>query len=267
MEERKPWYIKLFENYAENYDKQEFTKGTAQEAGFIDNFLGNKYDAHILDIGCGTGRHSIELARLGYKNITGVDISEAQLNRAIKKADEVGANVNFVQSDARYLPYHGNFDVVIMLCEGGFSIMETDEMNYKILESATRALKAGGTFIFSCLNVLFPLFHTLCEKQGKADEHSNAKITFDLLTFRDHAPFVFTDDDGHRHKIMGNERFYAPSEIHWLLKSLGFDNIVISSGKPGNYSASQPLNTHDIEMLVTATKTHNLTPPNDGFMI
>ena len=49
------------------------------------------------------------------------------------------------------------FDLVLMLCEGGFSLMETDAMNFAILENAVQALRPGGKFLFTCLNGLFPL--------------------------------------------------------------------------------------------------------------
>jgi hypothetical protein len=53
------------------------------------------------------------------------------------------------------------FDLAIMLCEGGFSLMETDEMNFQILRSAYKSLKVSGKLIFTALNGLFPLFHSV----------------------------------------------------------------------------------------------------------
>jgi len=59
------------------------------------------------------------------------------------------------------LPFNKEFDVVIMLCEGGFALMETDEMNYVILKSVARSLKTPGEFIFTTLNGLFALCHSV----------------------------------------------------------------------------------------------------------
>ena len=50
--------------------------------------------------------------------------------------------------------------MAIMLCEGGFPLMETDEMNFKILQNAAKALKENGKFIFTTLNAFFPLYHS-----------------------------------------------------------------------------------------------------------
>ncbi len=82
-----PWYQALFENYAEKYDKECFVQGTVGEVDFIEAEFADDKTKRILDIGCGTGRHSIELARRGWK-VTGIDLSESQLARARQKAEE-----------------------------------------------------------------------------------------------------------------------------------------------------------------------------------
>jgi ubiquinone/menaquinone biosynthesis C-methylase UbiE len=81
----KQWYQELFENYARKYDNEDFTQGTIGEVDFIEQEINSDKSIQILDIGCGTGRHSIELAKRGYK-VTGVDLSDNQLESARKKA-------------------------------------------------------------------------------------------------------------------------------------------------------------------------------------
>jgi 2-polyprenyl-3-methyl-5-hydroxy-6-metoxy-1,4-benzoquinol methylase len=54
----------------------------------------------IIDIGCGTGRHSIELAKRGY-SVTGVDLSGSMLERAREKAGQNDVQIDFLQLDAR----------------------------------------------------------------------------------------------------------------------------------------------------------------------
>ena len=132
----KPWYEELFENYAVTYDNEVFVKGTSGECDFIEKEIASDKALRILDIGCGTGRHAIELARRGY-SVVGIDLSESQLKRAAEKAHAAGLHVDFQRHDARSLPFREEFDAAIMLCEGAFPLMETDEMNYQILQSAT----------------------------------------------------------------------------------------------------------------------------------
>ena len=69
----KPWYEELFTDYARTYDKESFTQGTIQEVDFIESEIDSDKNRNILDIGCGTGRHAIELAKRGYK-VTGIDL-------------------------------------------------------------------------------------------------------------------------------------------------------------------------------------------------
>jgi 2-polyprenyl-3-methyl-5-hydroxy-6-metoxy-1,4-benzoquinol methylase len=125
------WYEELFANYAKTYDTESFTTGTLGEVDFLEKeFDGDKTKA-ILDIGCGTGRHAIELARRGY-SITGIDLSASQLERARQKAKEAGVRIKLLQLNACSLAFKNEFDFAIMLCEGGFSLQETDALNFTI---------------------------------------------------------------------------------------------------------------------------------------
>jgi ubiquinone/menaquinone biosynthesis C-methylase UbiE len=253
---KKQWYESLFENYAKKYDNEVFTQGTLGECDFLEQEFKLNKSLKILDVGCGTGRHAIELTKRGY-SVTGIDLSESQLARAREKAAENGLTIDFRQADARDLPFEGEFDAAVMLCEGGFPLMETDEMNYAILGSVARSLKKSGKFIFTTLNGLFALYHSVeqfCDStfgEGNATYHSN---TFDLMTFRDHNTTEFEDDGGNKKVLDCNERYYVPSEITWLLKSLGFRKIMIFGAKLNAYSRNDKLTTEDFEMLVIAEK-------------
>jgi RimJ/RimL family protein N-acetyltransferase/ubiquinone/menaquinone biosynthesis C-methylase UbiE len=251
----KQWYEALFENYGKKYDSESFTSGTMGECDFIEKEFGGNRSLKILDIGCGTGRHSIELTKRGY-NVTGIDLSESQLQRAREKATAEGLDISFIRHDARHLPYDSEFDAAIMLCEGGFPLMETDEMNFEILRSAARSLKKPGKFIFTTLNGLFPLYHSVEQFCDETSAEGNATYrgnTFDLMTFRDHNITEFEDDDGNKKTLDCNERYYVPSEITWLLKSLGFTTVDICGAKLGAFSRNDKLTTEDFEMLVVAS--------------
>lgn len=252
----KQWYESLFENYAHKYDKECFVQGTVGECDFIEQELNHDKSLKIIDIGCGTGRHSIELTKRGY-NVTGIDLSESQLKRAREKAQDERVEIDFQKHDARNLPFEGEFDLAIMLCEGGFPLMETDEMNFEILKNATKALKSKGKFMFTTLNGLFPLFHLVKEFYESVGKEGNAaykECSFDLMTFRDHNTTVFEDDSGNKKELKCNERYYVPSEITWLLKTLEYQKIDIFGAKLGAFSRNDKLTTEDFEMLIVAEK-------------
>ncbi len=252
----KQWYEELFQNYSRKYDGEAFTQGTIGECDFIENEIAHNRAVRILDIGCGTGRHSIELARRGY-SVVGVDLSDSQLHRAKEKALTENLQVSFLKHDARKLPFSNEFGLVLMLCEGAFPLMETDEMNFRILQNASGALTHGGKLILTTLNGLFPLFHSVKDFLAAGDTESGSKqdeVTFDLMTFREQSAMSFEDDSGNTKVLQCNERYYVPSEITWLLKSAGFGSIEIFGAKLGAFSRGDCLATEDFEMLVVALK-------------
>lgn len=138
--------------------------------------------------------------------------------------------------------------------------METDEMNFEILKNATKALKNDGKLIFTTLNGLFPLFNSVkefYEPGASATKEGNAvcrDCSFDLMTFRDHNTAVFEDDTGNKKELKCNERYYVPSEMTWLLKTLGYKKIDIFGAKLGAFSRNDKLTTKDFEMLIVAEK-------------
>jgi 2-polyprenyl-3-methyl-5-hydroxy-6-metoxy-1,4-benzoquinol methylase len=252
----KQWYEELFENYGMKYDNENFAQGTVGECDFIEKEIEYNKEARILDIGCGTGRHSIELTKRGYP-VVGIDLSESLLKRAAEKAAAQNLKIVFQKQDARNLPFRNEFHLAIMMCEGAFPLMETDEMNFQILQNAANALLPKGKLIFTTLNGLFPLFHSVKDFLDSEAKDGNArygKHSFDLMTFREQNTTYVEDDFGNKKELQCNERYYVPSEITWLLKSLHFKTIDIYGARLGAFSRNHILSTEDFEMLVIAEK-------------
>jgi len=251
----KQWYEELFQDYSDKYDRESFTAGTMGEVDFIEKESGFNKSGKILDIGCGTGRHSIELARRGY-TVTGIDLSEAMITKARNMAAEKDLKIDFRIRDARNFNFNQSFDLAIMICEGAFPLMETDEMNYLILKNAHSSLKPGGKFIFTTLNGLYPLFHSVKDfiNSGSEQGEQTSGENFDLMTFRYYSVYETEDDKGNKIVLKCNERYYVPSEISWLLKSAGFRESEIFGCKLGAFSRNDRLTTEDFEMLVIAVK-------------
>jgi 2-polyprenyl-3-methyl-5-hydroxy-6-metoxy-1,4-benzoquinol methylase len=250
----KQWYEELFQDFADKYDRESFTAGTIGEVDFIEREINFNKEVLILDIGCGTGRHSLELARRGYR-VTGIDLSASMIEKAKALTLKEGLKIDFHVLDARNFNFRESFDLAIMLCEGAFPLMESDEMNFSILQNACNSLKPGGKQIFTTLNGLFPLFHSVKEFMEKGgDQGQLSAITFDLMTFRDHSVYELEDDHGNKKSLKCNERYYVPSEISWLLKSAGFKKSEIFGCKLGAFSRKDVLTTEDFEMLIIAEK-------------
>jgi hypothetical protein len=88
-------------------------------------------------------------------------------------------------------------------------------------------------------------------KEGNAKYGS---LTFDLMTFRENSTLCVEDDLGKKKERHCSERYYVPSEITWLLKTLNFKTVDIYGAKLGAFSRNDNLSTEDFEMLVIAEK-------------
>jgi ubiquinone/menaquinone biosynthesis C-methylase UbiE len=115
-------FQEFFDGHAPNYLQNCFTKNTIAEVDFLIEVLGLSAGGSVLDVGCGTGRHAIELARRGYR-VTGVDISAGMLEQAKKEAQAAGLEVQWRQDDATSFVLSDQFDAVICLCEGAFGLL------------------------------------------------------------------------------------------------------------------------------------------------
>lgn len=129
--------------------KNNMLAGTEQEIHFITEVLNLPTQASILDLYCGYGRHSIELAKLGFQ-VTGIDATADFLDIAAQKAKEANVQVSFVQRDMRELNYHDEFDAVINMF-AAFGYFSDDE-NAQVLERVAKSLHPGGVFLIDLLN-------------------------------------------------------------------------------------------------------------------
>ncbi|NJN17447.1 MAG: class I SAM-dependent methyltransferase [Oscillochloris sp.] len=127
--------------YAENL--------TRSEVDFLVQALGLRGVETILDLGCGGGRHSLELARRGF-TLVGLDASRPVLAAARMQAADEDLNVEFVQGDMRELAYVDRFDVVLIMNSSlGFF---DDATNAAVLAAAARALAPGGKLLVQVIN-------------------------------------------------------------------------------------------------------------------
>ncbi|AIF68934.1 hypothetical protein PAP_02530 [Palaeococcus pacificus DY20341] len=98
----------------------------------------------ILDLACGTGIPTLELAKRGY-DVVGLDLHEEMLEIGKKKSQKLGLSVQFIQGDASKLDFREEFDAITMFFS---SITYFDEEKIgELFASVNRALKEGGVFI------------------------------------------------------------------------------------------------------------------------
>jgi SAM-dependent methyltransferase len=237
------WYEVLYENF-EDYDQEPYTQNTAQEIAFILDAIAGDDVREVLDVGCGTGRHALGLAAQGY-DVVGLDFSERMLEQGRRKAAKEGVSVRFVHGDARRLDYKAKFDLAIMLCEGGFSLVETDAMDRQILMGIQEALVPGGKLIFTAPSAVSML--------NNEPEEGN----FDLLTLRETFSLENPSQKPDQPPLQCSQRYYTFPELKCLLESFGFIDIEYFAVTENGYSRKEPLSTDHFEIGVIAVKDRN----------
>lgn len=114
----------------------------------IKKYTNNKSD-HILDLGCGTGRTTIGLYKLGYHQIIGLDISGAMIKQARLIAKQNKLSINFIKGDARSLPFKTDFFNLTFFSFNGLMQIPLQKNRLRVLQEVKRVLKTGGYFIFT----------------------------------------------------------------------------------------------------------------------
>ena len=130
------------------FPKERFNKAPA-EVDQILKLLNVKPGAAILDLCCGPGRHSIELARRGFK-ITGVDRTRSFLARARTAAAAAKLDVEFVLADMRRFRRAHAFDAIINMFTA-FGYFKNPADDVRVLKSVYASLRKGGVFLIDLM--------------------------------------------------------------------------------------------------------------------
>ncbi|MEM2924724.1 MAG: class I SAM-dependent methyltransferase [Methanocellales archaeon] len=137
------YYDELAREYDQRYQNPELAYMRSVE----DEVLLREARGRIVDIGCGTGRHSILLANLGY-SVIGIDISLEMIKIARSKGG-VNSNINFLVASAEALPFKSSsVNSVISI----FGALNHVVRYNQAFEEIARVLKPEGVFIFSVVN-------------------------------------------------------------------------------------------------------------------
>jgi D-alanine-D-alanine ligase len=120
---------------------------TRREVDVFVGALGISADDRVLDLCCGQGRHSLELARRGVRQVEGLDRSHYLVQRGRRIAHREGLGVRLREGDARKLPYAADtFDVVLIL-GNSFGYFETVNDDLRVLREVSRVLKPWGRLL------------------------------------------------------------------------------------------------------------------------
>lgn len=231
---------------APSYDQLCFTQNTLNEVEFMIDTLGLAPSAAILDLGCGTGRHSIELARKGYA-VTGIDLSSGMLAQAREKAKAAQVDAEWIQGDASKFSLDKQFDAVICICEGSFGLLggadDANEQPLAILSNVCRSLKPGGKTLFTMLSA-----YKMIRERSPEDVNEGRFDPLTMTMLTDYSPGEGLP------VIQLRERAFLPTEIRLLFQLAGMNVLNIWGGTAGNWGR-RAIDLDEFEMMVVAQKS------------
>lgn len=140
---------------------QSWTGDTKKQVDFLINVMGLTGKERILDLACGFGRHSLELARRGF-SVVGVDITKAYVEDASQQAEQENLPAQFIHSDIRNVNFEREFDVVLNMADGAIGYLENDEENLKIFDVIAKALRPGGKHLMDIMSADYADTHFPC---------------------------------------------------------------------------------------------------------
>lgn len=248
----KDWYRRIWDL---SIKEQSWVESTSKQVDFIIQALKLTGKERILDLACGFGRHSLELAGRGY-SVVGVDITECYIADAIATAKSTASDITFICSDIRDLSFYNEFDVVLNLADGAIGYLEDDQENFKIFEAIARSLKPGGKSLIDICSqdyakIQFPKRHwEIGTKQISLpwfdyDENTKRMLYggFDIpLGKAVELPDVLVPHS--------SIRLYSYNEIQAIFRSLGLKALY----GYGDYDLKQPADQKHLQLIIVSQK-------------
>jgi D-alanine-D-alanine ligase len=259
------WWRRIFNSMylktdADVVDDKEIT---SKEVDLFSEILQLDFDHVILDLACGQGRHALELASRGFRNVHGLDRSHYLIRKAKQHNNLIGQSVNFKEGDARKLPYPSdNFDVVMIL-GNSFGYFESVEDDIKILSEVFRVMKPMGKFLIDVADgsYLQSNFnprswewidnrHFVCRERSLAKDNERL-ISREVITNIQKGVLV---DQFYA------ERLYTEESLKEILEKTKFKNIIFPSKISPDSKRNQDLGMMEQRIITTADVIKEWTP-------
>ncbi len=236
-------------------DFDDETSFSAIETDFFLDALSLKGSEKILDLCCGSGRYTMELAMRGFKNIEGIDPSRYLINKAKSSAKKLRIIPKFREGDIKNLPYPADVFDVVIITGGTFGHFDSFEDDLKVLSEVSRVLKPLGKLLIEVSdgNIVRETFETkswewitpaifVCREKSLSSDRERL-ITREIIT--DTKKGVIADQ-------LYGERLYTKEKLENILEKSLFSAIVFND-QPVEREHELEKNTVNSRMIVTAT--------------
>jgi ubiquinone/menaquinone biosynthesis C-methylase UbiE len=244
-----PWYEQSFqEDYLLVY-KHRNLQNAQVEVRAMSDWLKLPAGASVMDLCCGSGRHSFILQRLGY-HVTGVDLSETLLQAA--KTGDPNQQIRWIRADMRQVPLEEQFDAVFNMFTS-FGYFDTDAENQQVLHEMCRLLKIGGQFVIDFLNPNYIMNHLVPhsirrEDQVTIEEHRHIENGFVVKRIDIHVPHESTRT--YREQV----KLYGFNEFKTMFKRAGLE----LRSAFGNYDGSPYDETRSPRLILVGARKEEL---------
>ncbi len=140
---------KVFDDLGQYWSEMADANSTEKQVEFVKTQV--KGEGLVLDLACGSGRHSVALEKAGYE-IVGLDVSSTLLEISKNKSSDATLKPILVQADMRYLPFRGEAFSSVLSLDASFGYLPSEKEDLKCLSEVARVLKKRGIFLVDIFN-------------------------------------------------------------------------------------------------------------------
>jgi len=228
---------------------------TAKEMDIFLNILNLSPEDKILDLCCGQGRCSLELARRGFGNVEGLDRSHYLVQRAKMLSKKEGLNVKFREGDARKLPYQADTFDAVMILGNSFGYFDSIRDDIRVLKEVMRVLKPWGKLLVDVTDGQYmkeqfqPRSWEWIDKKYFVCRERSLSLDKQRLISREVVTHV---EKGVIADQFYAERLYTREYLHELLKTGAFSDITVHGELSPDSQRNQDLGMMAKRLIVTA---------------
>ncbi|MBY0084735.1 MULTISPECIES: class I SAM-dependent methyltransferase [Brevibacillus] len=240
------WFERSFrEDYVLVYRHRDDSAADGEIANLLER-LPVKDTGRVLDLCCGSGRHSRALARRGYE-VVGVDLSPVLLQLA--EEQNTYPQLSFARCDMRDIPFREEFDIVVNLFTS-FGYFSTDEENANVIRNMAQALKKNGEVVIDFLNAAYVIDNLV--------PHSTKEVSGMLIKeerwiqdgFVKKRILISDESSNEPREYMEQVRLFSAQQMIAMLTEAGFEKIQVF----GNYLFEEYVAHESPRMIFYAVK-------------
>lgn len=244
------WYETFFTELPNEFWRRATTPElTTAEVDFVERSLELKPGSRIVDVPCGSGRHTLELARRGH-DVHGIDVSTEAIGYARRAAAEAGISAELTVAEMRQLPRDGSFDAAICL-GNSFGYLEIDGLR-DFVAGLAAAVRPGGGVAIDCSTAAELLLPGYVDggawSMQTGDIHAASVRRYDAENSCSVTEYTFSRG-AESVEVAALHHVYTAAQLGQLLTDAGFTDVTRSGGLDG-----EPFVIGSGRLLITARR-------------